>query len=122
VDAPRADIGSFGSSQASLHAKVMVIDRKTVLVGSMNMDPRSQKLNSEMGFVIRSPVIAEQLAKIFDEVSATGYRVTLDDKKTVHWQSAAPGAAADSTSEPEASLWMRFGLRLMSPLAPDEML
>jgi phosphatidylserine/phosphatidylglycerophosphate/cardiolipin synthase-like enzyme len=122
VDAPRANIGSFGSSQASLHAKVMVIDRKTVLIGSMNMDPRSQKLNSEMGFVIRSPAIAEQIAKVYDEIIETGYRVTLDDGKTLHWRSDAPGAKLDTTNEPEASFWMRMGLRLIGPLAPDEML
>jgi len=39
----------FGSSHASLHAKALIIDRSVVLVGSMNMDPRSANLNSEIG-------------------------------------------------------------------------
>jgi cardiolipin synthase C len=121
VDAPRADIGSFGSSQASLHAKVVVIDRRVALVGSMNMDPRSEKLNSEMGMVMRSPEISAQLARLFEEVSATGYRVTLDDQGKLHWVGSSPDAE-DSTSEPEAGLWLRFGVKLLSPLAPDEML
>jgi phosphatidylserine/phosphatidylglycerophosphate/cardiolipin synthase-like enzyme len=121
VDAPRADIGSFGSSQASLHAKVVVIDRKTALVGSMNMDPRSEKLNSEMGVVIRSPDIAAQLARIYEEVSATSYRLRLDDEGDLHWISGSP-EAADTTTEPEAGLWLRFGVKLLSPMAPDEML
>lgn len=121
VDAPRADIGSFGSSQASLHAKVVVIDRRVALVGSMNMDPRSEKLNSEMGVVIRSPEISAQLVKIYEEVSATGYRVRLDDEGKLHWASGTPDAA-DSTVEPEAGLWLRLAVKLLGPVAPDEML
>jgi cardiolipin synthase C len=121
VDAPKADIGSFGSSQASLHAKVVVIDRRIALVGSMNMDPRSEKLNSEMGVVIRSPEISAQLVRIFEEVSATGYRVRLDEDRQLHWVSGS-AEAEDTTSEPEAGLWLRFGVKLLSPLAPDEML
>jgi len=51
-----SSLGRFGSSHASLHAKALIIDRSVVLVGSMNMDPRSANLNSEIGLVLRSPV------------------------------------------------------------------
>jgi putative cardiolipin synthase len=37
----RAAFHPFRSSNASLHAKALVIDQKTVFIGSMNMDARS---------------------------------------------------------------------------------
>jgi putative cardiolipin synthase len=85
------------------------------------MDPRSQKLNSEMGVAMRSPEIAAQLARLYEEVSATAYRVSLDDEGRLYWISGTPDAP-DSTEEPEAGLWLRFGVKMLSPLAPDEML
>ena len=37
----------FRGSNASLHAKAVVIDQRTVFIGSLNMDGRSARLNSE---------------------------------------------------------------------------
>ncbi len=122
ISTPRSRFGSFGSSSASLHAKVLVIDRATALVGSMNMDPRSEKLNSEMGVVIRSPVIAQQLVRMYEEVSATGYVVTLDGLGRLRWQGTATGKVEVFDHEPDAKLWLRLGLKLLGPFAPEEML
>ncbi|MBS1135759.1 MAG: hypothetical protein H6R02_2900, partial [Burkholderiaceae bacterium] len=57
-DAPvdRAGLGS--SSSAGLHAKTFAVDGKRVFVGSFNFDPRSARLNTEMGMVIDSPKLA----------------------------------------------------------------
>ncbi|CAG9237382.1 Phospholipase D family protein [Paraburkholderia caribensis] len=77
-EAPRA--GLFGSqSKASLHAKTYVIDRKTLVIGSMNLDPRSAHLNTELALVIHSPPLADKVAQLFDQATAPGvsYRVTL---------------------------------------------
>ncbi len=43
------------SSGESLHAKSMIVDKRTVFVGSMNLDPRSRKLNTEMGVIVDCP-------------------------------------------------------------------
>ena len=52
--------GLFGSqSRASLHAKAYVIDRSILVIGSMNLDPRSALLNTELALVIHSKPIAE---------------------------------------------------------------
>ena len=54
---PRA--GLFGSqSRASLHAKAYTIDRSILVIGSMNLDPRSAKLNTELALVIHDQSIA----------------------------------------------------------------
>ena len=44
-----------------LHAKSMVIDDETGFIGSYNLDPRSEKLNTEVGVVIRDRVFAKRL-------------------------------------------------------------
>ena len=54
-----------GSSRGALHAKTFVLDRQTVFVGSFNFDPRSIKLDTQNGIVIRSPELADQAACLF---------------------------------------------------------
>ncbi|CAB3643856.1 phospholipase D family protein [Paraburkholderia rhynchosiae] len=74
--------GFAGSrSRASLHAKTYVIDRRILVIGSMNLDPRSTHLNTELALVIHSPQLAAQVADIFDRATAPqeSYRVTLAD-------------------------------------------
>ncbi|KVC99829.1 phospholipase [Burkholderia ubonensis] len=70
----------FGSrSRASLHAKAYVIDRKILVIGSMNLDPRSTHLNTELALVIHSPALAQQVATIFARATQPdeSYRVQL---------------------------------------------
>ncbi|CAN5663292.1 phospholipase D family protein [soil metagenome] len=142
LGATKSRLGSFGSSQASLHAKALVFDRQTVLIGSMNMDPRSANLNSEIGLVIRSRRIAAQLVQLFEDVGRAGsYRVELTPDNKLRWSAEAPddgrplGAAlatgADAPAqtgtivtddEPEATAWLKFSLKLLAPFAPEEML
>ena len=123
LSAPRSRVGSFGSSSASLHAKALVIDRRTVLVGSMNMDPRSARLNSEIGLVMRSPVLAGELATLFDEViQRSAYRVERLADGTLHWASDDPAVPSVTGTEPEAGAGRQLLLMLLGPFAPEEML
>ncbi|KVZ03558.1 phospholipase D family protein [Burkholderia ubonensis] len=66
-------------SRASLHAKAYVIDREILVIGSMNLDPRSTHLNTELALVIHSPVLAQQVATIFARATQPdeSYRVQL---------------------------------------------
>ena len=66
-------------SRASLHAKAYVIDRRTLVIGSLNFDPRSAHLNSELALVIDSPIIAGQVAKLIEQAMSpsVSYRVRL---------------------------------------------
>lgn len=119
----RSRLGAFGSSRASLHAKAIVVDRRTVLVGSMNMDPRSENLNTEIGLVLRSPRLAEQLVKLYEDVTRhSSYCIAVTDNDEVRWLKEAPDDAELHTSEPEASVWLRLVLFLLTPLAAEEML
>jgi len=49
-----------------LHAKVAVIDRETVIVGSFNLDPRSEHLNTELAMVFTDRGRAEVLLAVLD--------------------------------------------------------
>jgi putative cardiolipin synthase len=59
--------GDAKQTQGLLHAKYVVVDREVSLVGSYNLDPRSERLNSESAIVFENDVLAAQLAKIFVE-------------------------------------------------------
>ncbi|MDR3095511.1 MAG: phospholipase D family protein [Paraburkholderia sp.] len=66
-------------SRASLHAKAYVIDESTLVIGSLNLDPRSANLNTELALAIESPPIAREVAGIFKFATSpkVSYRVTL---------------------------------------------
>jgi putative cardiolipin synthase len=67
------------TSRSSLHAKVFVIDRSTLVIGSMNLDPRSANLNTELVLIIHSPPLADRVATLFDRSTepTVSYHVTL---------------------------------------------
>jgi putative cardiolipin synthase len=78
--------GGFGSSGSSLHAKTFSVNGKQIYVGSFNFDPRSAELNTESGFVIDSPAMAEAVDEMFIErVPQTAYQVKLDEKGNLYW-------------------------------------
>jgi putative cardiolipin synthase len=123
LGAERSRLGSFGSSRASLHAKAIIVDRRTVLIGSMNMDPRSEKLNTEIGMVVRSRPLAGQLVKLYEDVTLhSSYRIVLTNDNEMRWLKEAPEDREVHDSEPEASRWLRLVLFLLTPFAADEML
>ena len=54
-------------TEGTIHAKYAVFDRRYSLVGSYNLDPRSEQLNSETAVVFESKELSADLAKIFYE-------------------------------------------------------
>ena len=42
----------------AIHAKSMVVDGKLAFIGTYNLDPRSENLNTEVGVVIHDPAVA----------------------------------------------------------------
>jgi phosphatidylserine/phosphatidylglycerophosphate/cardiolipin synthase-like enzyme len=113
----------FRGSSASLHAKALVIDQKTVFIGSLNMDARSARTNSELGLVIRSADIARQVTGLLDDISADGsYKLSLDRAGQIVWTSGEPGAERVWRTDPETTRVQRFLLKLVAPLAGEEML
>jgi phosphatidylserine/phosphatidylglycerophosphate/cardiolipin synthase-like enzyme len=113
----------FRSSTASLHAKALVIDEKTVFIGSLNMDYRAAHTNSELGLVISSTEIARQVTGLLDDISTDGsYRLQLDQNGRVEWVSGEGDAQRIWHTDPGTSLTERVWLKILSPFAPDELL
>ena len=114
--------GSKSGSRASLHSKAVVIDNRLAVIGSMNLDLRSQKKNSEVALLIRSAALSQLATRQVEATLAQGaYRLALDQGQLV-WR-APPGVAFKETrSEPEASTKLKLLVRLIGPFAPDEML
>jgi putative cardiolipin synthase len=134
INAPAAQMnGLFGSgggvggsksgvSRASLHSKAVIIDGRLSVIGSMNLDLRSQKMNSEVALVIRSTALARESIQLVETSFAKGaYRLELAGGQ-LYWR-APPGVDfKDATSEPDASTRLKLLVRVLGPLAPDEML
>jgi putative cardiolipin synthase len=113
----------FKSSNASLHAKALVVDQNVVFIGSMNMDARSAHTNSELGLVMRSPEIAQQVTSLLDDIRADGsYNLRLGPHDQIIWSSGEPGAETLWYKDPETTYAQRFLLRMLAPFAPEEML
>ena len=64
----------------AIHAKTMVIDDKTVFVGTFNLDPRSANLNTEVGALFDSPALARQISDSIerDMLPGNSWQTTVD--------------------------------------------
>lgn len=98
----------------------MVIDKRKVFVGSMNLDPRSAHLNTEMGVVIEQPEYAQKMYEaITEEIPQTAFQLKIVDGDLV-WYDHATGETL--TSEPDASIWRRMGAWFSGILPIEEQL
>jgi cardiolipin synthase C len=125
IEASEHEKDQFGSSGASLHAKSFIFDRRKLFVGSLNLDPRSLYLNTELGIVVDSRDLAERIARQFEELLRPeySYRLALDapDGDLV-WISEENGREVRSTRDPEVGFWRRSSTWFLSLFAPESML
>ena len=127
----RADFGSAfgasgasvtGASKAMLHSKVLVLDSRLLVVGSMNLDLRSQLQNTEVALLIRSDELSRIATGQIEAALREGaWHVELADGKLI-WRAPKGSGLQDTTTEPDASASLRFLLKLFGPLAPDKLL
>jgi putative cardiolipin synthase len=121
--------------QAGLHTKAFILDRKTALVGSMNLDKRAYYLNTELGLVIESPEVARKLAGLFEESTQPGfcYRMGLvtvpatgspkmkelwPAYKWPVWTTEEQGRTVSYSRQPDSTLWRNFlyGFLMLLPM------
>jgi putative cardiolipin synthase len=92
-------------SKAGLHAKTYAVDEKTIFVGSFNLDPRSSKLNTEMGVLIDSPTLAGKLhAVVARAYPGLAYRVSLAPDGELQWED---GSGTVFRTEPDTTWFVR---------------
>ena len=115
------DRGLTGSSATSLHAKTFIVDEKRVFIGSFNLDPRSARLNTEMGVVLESPKIAGEMQRtLVNTTPKYAYQVTLDKYNKLHWHD--PATQKTYSAEPEAKFWKRVTSKIFSFLPIEGLL
>jgi putative cardiolipin synthase len=119
-----ASMSRFGTY--SLHAKLFVLDRKRLFVGSMNFDQRSMHLNTEIGLIIDSTELAQQAATRFEAMTSppNSYELVLRAGDGVGsrlaWRTEEGGKAVEYDKEPARSTSQRFRLNLLSLLPLDD--
>jgi putative cardiolipin synthase len=117
-------LGDFRSSLGRLHAKLAVVDRRHVFIGSMNMDGRSAHYNTEMGLVIDSEALAGAISTMLqrDGESST-YRVQLAaDNEAIEWHATDEGRPVVHTAEPDSSWLQRVRLSVLSSFVAEDLL
>jgi putative cardiolipin synthase len=104
----------------SLHAKLFVFDRRKVFIGSMNFDQRSMHLNTEIGLIIDSPELAEQVAARFNAMvqPQNAYHVTLAADSAaatpkLAWSTQENAQPVEYRTEPARSEWQRLKVHFM---------
>jgi putative cardiolipin synthase len=110
--------GLFGSSSASLHAKSISFDRSAIFIGSMNLDPRSVDLNTELGVVIFSPELGADFLYAFEQLVSPefSWHVTLDEDGKMLWTGVVDGEEVVVRKEPDTSWWDRFSVGMLKLL------
>jgi len=79
----RTDVRVRRQKHLKAHAKLLLADGKSALLGSMNLDRSAFDLRRELGVVVESPHVVERLAELFDH----------DWHKGEHWKPPDPLAA-----------------------------
>jgi putative cardiolipin synthase len=91
----------------SLHTKAAVIDGERVIVGSFNLDPRSEKLNTELALVLESPQAAEVLRRWMDGHLERAVRIDA--------RGMPVGASERYPGVPRSKVFKLYLLRLLAP-------
>jgi len=119
----RSKASLFGSSGASLHTKAFMVDGHIAFVGSMNFDPRSISLNTEMGLLFGHEGLIAQVRTIFAEETspAASYRLRVEDG-AIAWQDGAKGSGQIMRAEPDAGFRRRIAAAIIGLLPIESQL
>ena len=111
-------------SLGRLHAKAAVIDENMVYIGSMNLDPRSESTNTELGIVARCPELAKDVTRVIDASRLhSSYELRFaPDGQSLQWLLMGAQPEVVLSSEPEVSPFMEFRNMLFAPFVPEQLL
>ncbi len=104
---------SGGVDRLTMHTKAIVVDRRILFIGSLNMDPRSFDINTEMGLFIDSAEAGRRFAEGVERVLPVyTYRLFLredgPDHSPFEWHYGTGDNVSIETWEPGAGLWKNF--------------
>lgn len=103
----------------TLHAKALCVDGERLFVGSLNFDPRSFTLNTELGILIESRASARWMEDRFrGEIAQGTYRV-VEAGDGIGWIDERDDEPQVEHTEPGTSLPSRLAVRALSRLPID---
>jgi cardiolipin synthase C len=115
-----------GYGNYALHGKILVFDRKRLYIGSMNFDRRSRSLNTEIGLVIDSPEISQQMVARFTAMTQLDSAYTVvghpgadGHSMRLSWKTREQDRVVEYDKEPARSWWQRVKVHLLSLLPLD---
>jgi putative cardiolipin synthase len=113
-----------GTSLGRLHAKTAVIDKSMVYIGSVNLDPRSENTNTELGLFARCPGLAKELTNVINiSKLASFYRLRFaPDGQSLQWLAIDDQQEIVLSEEPESTPLMRLQIMLLAPFVPEQLL
>ncbi len=113
-----------GKSLGRLHAKTAVIDQSTVYIGSMNLDPRSESTNTELGILAECPELAKEVIRVINiSKLQSSYRLRFGpDGQGLEWLATDDQGEVVFSQEPEVSPFMRLQNMLLAPFVPEQLL
>jgi putative cardiolipin synthase len=113
-----------GASLGRLHAKTAVIDQSTVYIGSVNLDPRSESLNTELGVFASCPELAKEVIRVINiSKLQSSYRLRFaPDGQSLEWLATDDQGDVVLSQEPEVTPFMRLQQLLASPFVPEQLL
>ncbi|RZT97947.1 phospholipase D family protein [Rivibacter subsaxonicus] len=124
--AARRKKDTFGSSRASLHAKTFIFDRESVFIGSLNLDPRSLYLNTEVGLVCESAALSAMLADGIERgLDSATWQVLLEDDtsgRRLAWMQKDGETFKKLDAEPEVGTLRKLGVWLLGLLPIESQL
>ena len=111
----------IGSSGASLHTKAYLVDGRRGFVGSFNLDPRSARLNTEMGVFFDDPVLGARLQQEFAYLAdpSMSYRLGKDGQGQLIW---TDGQGKVHHNEPDTGWLLRSWVRVLDLLPIESQL
>jgi putative cardiolipin synthase len=99
-----------------------MIDRQHTFVGSLNLDPRSIDINTEMGVLIDNADLTGGMTERFlAALPSFTYRVSENEKGKLRWTSVIDGKEVVETKEPQTSRWLRFKAFIMRILPEGQL-
>jgi putative cardiolipin synthase len=119
-------VGDFRSSSGRLHAKLVVIDGQRLFIGSMNMDGRSERHNTELGLVIDSRELAAEANELFRAgAQGASYRLQLagaQGRERIEWLAREKGGEVTHAKEPGRTRGLATKLTLLTALISEDLL
>jgi putative cardiolipin synthase len=111
-------------SLGRLHAKAAVVDQTMVYIGSMNLDPRSDSTNTELGIFVHCPELARDVGRAIDMSRLhSSYLVGFGpDGQSLEWRLQGKQPEEIFKSEPDVTPGMEFRNMLLAPFVPEQLL